>query len=383
MLGKLPWIDALRGLAIFGVLIYHVALKVENFPGLLITEQGQTGVQLFYIISAFTLFLSLSNRKKQENRPTRNFFIRRFFRIAPLFYCAIIYYIVKLGLGPHYWLEEGNSITIPNLISHIFFFNGWNPYWINSLVLGSWSIAIEMPFYLIVPFLFRWVKTINHAVWLTVISFLFSKIISWGLKPIHLISDPSLWKGFLFYWLPNQFPFFSFGFILYFLFVRVTDQQSQSEPDFFEKTTRRALLPLLLVYLFLVSLSFGTKINFNVNLLLYGVVFVELGLYLSQRSCPLLVNHFWCYLGKISYSSYLIHFEIVSLGKWLIERLTEFAHLSLSPLPYFALLLLSSLAGTMAVSSLTYQFIELPGMNLGRSLITRLELKEFDCTTKT
>lgn len=44
---------------------------------------GQRGVALFFIVSAFTLFLSYDNRK-EERHPTRNFFIRRFFRLAPM-----------------------------------------------------------------------------------------------------------------------------------------------------------------------------------------------------------------------------------------------------------------------------------------------------------
>lgn len=154
---QLPWVDALRGLAIFGVLICHAGQNVENLPSILgnLTYQGAMGVQLFYMISAFTLFLSLANRKKLEKKPLINFFIRRFFRIAPLFYCAIAFYVLTTGIGPSHWIEDGQSITIPNLITHLTFTNGWNPYWINSLVPVGWSIAIEMPFYLIVPYLFK------------------------------------------------------------------------------------------------------------------------------------------------------------------------------------------------------------------------------------
>jgi peptidoglycan/LPS O-acetylase OafA/YrhL len=40
-------------------------------------------------VSAFTLFLSHDNRKSECN-PTMNFFIRRFFRLAPMLYIGIL-----------------------------------------------------------------------------------------------------------------------------------------------------------------------------------------------------------------------------------------------------------------------------------------------------
>jgi peptidoglycan/LPS O-acetylase OafA/YrhL len=51
------------------------------------TAYGARGVQLFYMVSAFTL-LSVSRQPFNA----RSFFIRRFFRIAPAFYIAMIAY---------------------------------------------------------------------------------------------------------------------------------------------------------------------------------------------------------------------------------------------------------------------------------------------------
>jgi peptidoglycan/LPS O-acetylase OafA/YrhL len=85
---KFDFIDALRGYAILGVLMVHSGGFVSasspfltNFMAL-----GKSGVQLFYIASALTLCMSWEFRKKHEAYPVRNFFIRRFFRIAPMFY---------------------------------------------------------------------------------------------------------------------------------------------------------------------------------------------------------------------------------------------------------------------------------------------------------
>jgi len=48
-------------------------------------------------------------------------------------------------------------------------------------------------------------------------------------------------------------------------------------------------------------------------------------------------------------------------------------HLDLPSIVHFVVLIAAVLAGTIAIASLTYQFIELPGQALGRIIISKLE----------
>jgi peptidoglycan/LPS O-acetylase OafA/YrhL len=164
---NLKYIDALRGIAVLGVLMVHCSkFGANNYPFLLskIFDNGAMGVQLFYVVSAFTLFLSVSFRSKNEKNPNRNFFIRRFFRIAPLYYLAVLYYLYQDGTGPRLWLGDMNHISTANIASNFFFSHGINPYWINSIVPGGWSVSVEMFFYCLVPFLASHLKNLNSAV---------------------------------------------------------------------------------------------------------------------------------------------------------------------------------------------------------------------------
>ncbi|MGB5959907.1 MAG: acyltransferase [Coleofasciculaceae cyanobacterium] len=371
----LPWVDALRGLAIFGVLICHAGQQVENLPSFLgnLTYQGAVGVQLFYMISAFTLFLSLTNRKKIEKKPLVNFFMRRFFRIAPLFYCAIVFYMLTTGMGPNYWIEDGKSITIPNLITHLTFTNGWNPYWINSLVPVGWSIAIEMPFYLIVPYLFKKIKTINQAIWLTLIVLLLSKLVNYILSQNPLISDRQIWDLFLVYWLPSQLPFFALGIVLYFLLVDTIKQPSAQV--FLKSQLKKTITPLFLISLSLAVFSYISKTQLGMLGFLYGIALLSLAVFLSQHSVFWLVNKFWCYLGKISYSAYLTHLIVLYIIKNFLQKALLLLNLNLPPTINLLLLLGFLLVGTIAISEITYKFIELPGLQLGRIIIAKIESK--------
>jgi peptidoglycan/LPS O-acetylase OafA/YrhL len=82
---KYDYIDALRGLAVLGVVSVHTTQLVRPASAGLQTlaSAGGSGVQLFYLASALTLFLSLDTRKSTERNSTLKFFIRRYFRIAP------------------------------------------------------------------------------------------------------------------------------------------------------------------------------------------------------------------------------------------------------------------------------------------------------------
>jgi peptidoglycan/LPS O-acetylase OafA/YrhL len=93
---RLDGVDLLRGLAIFGVLLNHVSIrlllaKVPFTAGLphqltrTLFSNGQTGVQIFFAVSGF-LITSTTLRRGGSLRSVsvREFYRLRFARIAPL-----------------------------------------------------------------------------------------------------------------------------------------------------------------------------------------------------------------------------------------------------------------------------------------------------------
>ncbi|MCS3727637.1 acyltransferase family protein [Bradyrhizobium betae] len=144
-------LDFLRGLAILGVVAIHVS---QSFPSNIHAVDyafmcGWTGVNVFYFVSAITMCLMWTRRL--EANPTRKFYIRRTLRIAPLFWLAIPFYLVVNGTGPS--ANAPNGIGPLQVILTATFLHGFWPDSVNSVVPGDWSIAAEMTFYLIFPFL--------------------------------------------------------------------------------------------------------------------------------------------------------------------------------------------------------------------------------------
>ena len=144
-------LDVLRGLAIVGVMAIHVS---QSFPSNIHAIDyafmcGWTGVNVFYFVSAMTMCLMWTQRT--ETDPTRKFYIRRFLRIAPLFWLAIPVYLIINGTGPSY--NAPNGIGPLQVVLTATFLHGFWPDSVNSVVPGDWSIAAEMTFYLVFPLL--------------------------------------------------------------------------------------------------------------------------------------------------------------------------------------------------------------------------------------
>ncbi len=157
----------LRGIAIFLVLLVHVKIFLINQGGTffnMLTSEGARGVQLFYMLSALTLFLSLDlSSYIGERRQVIIYLLRRFFRIAPLFYFIILIYVLLYLLSLHfsYFLPyvSHSIVSFKSLLLSYSFLVSFSPEYMNSVVPGQWSIAIEMIFYALVPILFLRIKS--------------------------------------------------------------------------------------------------------------------------------------------------------------------------------------------------------------------------------
>ncbi len=343
---RLSYLDALRGVAVIMVLMVHAMQFKEqlHLPSSLlnILDGGKFGVQLFFVISSFTIFYTLDNG---DNR-TIPFLIRRFFRIAPLYYVAVIFYTV---IGNNY----NNGVW-----ANVFFVHGFSIHYINSIVPGGWSIGIEMLFYVLAPVLFKYIKNTNGAL----IFFMITLIGSFGL--IYLVKflrldTASEAASYFYFWLPNQLPIFSIGIVLYFsIFKPFNNLQS-------------VLFLLMSIALLSVLAQLSLfRVHIVVSILFAGIIWLLAN---SGSKFTFLINNFTLFLGKISYSIYLVQYAMMhffksfNLCNFFGQNIPVWKELINYVVNFFLLSI-----GSVAVSYLLFHLIEKPSQSMGRFLIKRI-----------
>ncbi len=353
---RLNYIDALRGLAVLGVLMVHTgAFVFSSGPIATITALGAKGVQLFFFISAYTIFLSYHHQVKSDPNPIRSFYIKRVFRIAPMYYLGIIYYALYNA-----WIGQTNSAE--GIALNATFLHSLSPMYINNVVPGGWSIGVEMSFYLLVPLLVFYVTSYKRAIYFVIICLLVRILFLAVLNDNPFGYPANEWNHYLYWFLPNQLTCFAFGILFYFF---KTKYQSKS------------IIPwntLWISGVFLVGIYLLLKLKsefewLNDDFLIMIIVFL-LTTYLSVNPNKFIVNNAMVNIGKYSYSIYLVHFAVLY---FLEAGMFKSFHSSGSPV-IFLILFISVLVITYLISSLTFRFVELPMQKFAKNLTSNLKL---------
>lgn len=357
----------MRGLAILAVILVHSqgAVGAGSLWLQSTMAAGARGVQLFYVASALTLCLSWAARSTRESSPVRNFYLRRLFRIVPMFYVAIVAYVMLYGLAPRYYAPDGVRWFYVPLTAA--FLHGFHPETITSVVPGGWSIAVEMTFYLLFPLLVRWSRTKVSLGLLLAGSLAFAWVAARLAYAVFGPAYPEQQRylvdtlselNFL-----SQLPVFVFGIIAYRL---------MQHPH----ARKRAIVASVIVSAGWLASAFtlGPVALHTVSSspVAMGALFALLALMLERRPGRVLVNPVTVWVGKLSFSMYLSHFAVIDAftAAGISGRFGQGDRAAL--LHYLCVV-----AVTAGVSWACYRIIERPGIAAGRRLIARLEPRPF------
>jgi peptidoglycan/LPS O-acetylase OafA/YrhL len=170
----MPALDGLRAVAILMVVLTHVtrgrqaALSIvydtTNWPTSFalpswlekIGNAGDLGVQLFFVVSAFTLTV----RASQSNEDLKGYALRRIFRVGPGYWLAGVAYTLLAGFAPRLWAPDGIAPT--DIAVAAAFGSAWQGGASFAVVPGGWSISAEVAFYIALPVIIR---MINGRIW--------------------------------------------------------------------------------------------------------------------------------------------------------------------------------------------------------------------------
>lgn len=346
--------DVLRGFAALGVMASHV-YAISGFPKdpLIGTTVGRFGflVRLFFAISAFSITYVYCE-KIFSRRQLQAFYLKRFFRIAPLFYFMMLVYTALR-------LLEGRAFPSCYDISMSFFFLfPFVPGMHDSIVGGGWSLGLEWIFYLFIPFMLCLVRGVLSAfiVWLIacLVAVLRSSYFQQG------VIDPILLNyGILFFL--SHLPFFVAGMGSYFFIKRIGTNRLEKHSFF---------VGLLIVFL---GAATSCYFKFKIDILLAEEIFISLVSFLliaaSVSGIPgWLDNSFTRYLGLISYSIYLTHFVVIKF----LSRLGFYSWIAKTidgTVSGFFIVATGTFFAVFVVASVTYRFIERPAINYGKKFI--------------
>ncbi|HEY3799975.1 MAG TPA: acyltransferase [Caulobacteraceae bacterium] len=353
---RLPGIEALRAYAATAIVIFHLIWVggVAAPPGFQVVPNffGQ-GVPLFFAVSAFSLAYGYSARLSTW-RDVRRFYVRRFFRIAPLFYAMLLF-----GLASDHmllwWALHG--VRLP--LNLLFLFN-LSPIDVDGLVLASWTIGVEMLFYALLPALLPLVRHVWSAAAFVLGSILVA--VSYAALLGHAAPPSFIDHGLLF-----NLPFFAFGL----LFARLYDRA----PAWMGAPATIAALAGLVALWWIAGarpawIATGTP-GHTVYEALWGLPFGALCLGVALKPTGLISNPVTLTLGRISFSLYLAHPHIVSA----LKHAGFYSMVQASaggPWLHFAEAFAGTYAIVVVVALALYRFIESPGIALGGRVLRRM-----------
>jgi len=320
-MNRLSSLDTLRCIAILLVFIVHVGQKTLNIDsiGFDLVLIGSMGVQLFFLISAYTVFMTFFIHKERDKYPIRNFFIRRGIRIFPVYWFGMALYALTYGYqnsrgwgsGPDAW----------HYISHFFLLNMTSPETQSTVVPGGWSISTEIMFYLLCPLLFIFIKNLRDALILVVFSCVFSiafkLAFSTYLFQEYLYSFmgeslPVIKGRFIYRTIISQLPLFSFGILIYYV------QKIENIEEYAKKHLNILISIFIIMIVFYAYLStsdtFISKILKTYVHIYFGFAFSFLFVFALYSDAFSKVNAVILYLGKSSFSFYLIHFIVIDFS---------------------------------------------------------------------
>jgi peptidoglycan/LPS O-acetylase OafA/YrhL len=308
---RLAVLDAVRGVACLSVVLFHLAPK--NSDWFFLFDKGYLGVYGFFVVSGLVIPLSL-NRCGYTRSLAGRFMLKRLLRIHPP-YVASIGLVLLLGFMANHLTVSGGGPGWPPSWSAVTanLFYSADIFHFKLLQYSYWTLPLEMQFYI---FMACWFPLLVSGVA--------------GIRALAL--GLCLLAGLLpgNGWLPHFLPCFGFGMLV---FMRVSGLLS-----------REALALWLVAYGGLVSACHSIWV---------GVACLATVLVITQVS----MGYAWLsWLGKISYSLYLVHEPVGSFLRRTILRL-------FSPgLEAQWLAFIGGTAGSLAVAWLFWRMIEVPSM---------------------
>ena len=351
----LKGLNTLRFFAAFFVIISHAEISLtklgfEKFNDLAVFQRGGDAVEFFYVLSGFLItFLLQQEITRTGTVSIRKFYLRRVFRIWPLYFLIVAVAFVFLGLlyprltGQRFFefpLLKGLVLFLlflPNLATSLY---------ATGLLFPLRTIGVEEQYYLFwAPLVKVFRKNLTYLIFFfLVISYTWFYLIDNRLLPLT-----GTWQAFLG---TQKFYAMATGGLFGLIFYKFSQQYRMS---IFAGKLGQWLIFALVLWYYLIGFPFSETTWFHFCMCwVYGTLILNC----SVLEGPVinLERKPFVYLGVISYSLYCCHMLVdyclrFTIMKFHIDKKIRFALM----MPAYHIALLS---GAIIVASLSYKYYE-------------------------
>ena len=361
-MNNIPYLDGVRGVAILMVITCHFfalsATSGSGFPlyatifGIQTDLQGylmsgSSGVRLFFVLSAFLLFMPYAKASQYGGKPVSAsaFYKRRALRIVPAFFLAMaVYAVLLLIFGVK---GTPGSLTRLNFVLNLLFIN---PLFVPvkgvaaDYIPGTWSLVTEVHFYLLLSVIGPYIKNLKRAFIFALAMLATSYVYRAAINGMGLPPGPTFT---LVHNLLAHIDIFSLGMLASFIYVKGYGKKS----------------PIWLPYLFLAAgcllyyRYFDGELRFYELMVGLSFFFIVLGFVIGPSPFRSLME--WTplrFIGLVSYSMFLFNSIFVL---YLMAPVQDMFSIT-TPAHKFAFNMTIGLALFITLSAFSYLYIEKP-----------------------
>lgn len=315
----LKGLNGLRAFVALGAVFSRITHALQQFglnPFIFGANQDKTpkglqiagfGVSIFFSLSGFLITYLLLQENENKGINVKNFYLRRILRIWPLYYlyfilCLIVYFLVPI------------NVASKTLIFYIFF-AAHIPFILNNTVIlfgHYWSIGVQEQFYLIWPLVIK--KTGTRFFSIVLITFFLLILLKIYFRYFIQGGDQSLPYRIIHIMRFQCMLIGALGAILF-----------QNNNYFFLKLFTNKIFQILAwsVLLFLLFNRFHIASVLDNEFISVVALAIIIGQITEKNRIINLENKVCVFLGKISYSIYVIHPLIIFIFSYLFRGYTE------------------------------------------------------------